>query len=336
MLRVAQGALAGVLALAASGAAWQATASARDARRFPPPGELVNVGGYRLHLHVAGSAEPGRPTVILDAGAQSMAAQWGWVQADLARTTRVVSYDRPGAGFSDAPPAPLDAAGLAADLREALERVGVDGPYVVVGHSMGALTSRAFAARYPDEVAGAVLVDPRRGHLQDDWPEIGALPADTPLLFRLAPAAARLGALRLLDPLGAYVDQLPAVDAGRARAALASPALWTGAFPDARLGESAAELLVAGESLRGLPVVVLSATEPDMAIGGPADRGWFTRLHQRLAAELSDRGEHRLVGGADHMSIVTNQRHAATVAAATREVVDQAVSSPDTPSAVAR
>jgi pimeloyl-ACP methyl ester carboxylesterase len=328
-LRGLAGLLGVVVALGATGAAWQAAAAARDARRFPPRGELVDVGGYRLHLDVAGAAEPGEPTVILDAGSGSMAAQWGWVRDDLAGSTRVVAYDRPGTGYSDAPPAPLDAAGLAADLGEALDLAGVEGPYVVVGHSMGALTARAFAVAHPGQVAGMVLVDPRVSRLQDDWPEVGALPAGTPLLLRLAPFAARLGVLRVLDPRGDNVDQLPAPDAGRARAALAAPGHWAGVFPDARLGESAAELLTAdGADLAGLPLVVLSATEPDTSIGDAADRAWFTGLHERLATAASTSGEHRLVDGADHMSIVTDPRHAAAVTDAIREVVQAGAAGP--------
>src|SRR3954447_17839407 len=93
--------LAVVLASAGIGATWQAIASRRDRRRFPPPGRLVDVGGHRLHLVVAGSPTEA-PTVVLEAGMASMSANWAWVQRDVAERFRVVSYDRAGLGWSDA------------------------------------------------------------------------------------------------------------------------------------------------------------------------------------------------------------------------------------------
>jgi len=113
--------------LIASGLAYQAILSEVDERRYPPPGQMVDVGGYRLHLNVMGRGESG-PTVILDAGSQSASVQWGWVQPRVARFARVVSYDRPGTGWSDAPPEPLGARRLAEDLHRALGEAGVEGP----------------------------------------------------------------------------------------------------------------------------------------------------------------------------------------------------------------
>ncbi len=100
--------LCGIAALLAAGLAYQAIATEVDERRYPPPGERVDVGGYRMHLNVAGQDERG-PTVILDAGSQSASFQWGWVQPEVAEGVRLVAYDRPGNGWSEAPPGPLDA-----------------------------------------------------------------------------------------------------------------------------------------------------------------------------------------------------------------------------------
>lgn len=311
-----------VVALLAAAAGGQRIAEQLDERAFPSA-QLVDVGGRLLHLDVSGRSAPGQPTVLLDAGSASTQAQWGWVQPALSVRGRVVSFDRPGTGRSDPADGAPDVRRHVADLREALRRLGVAGPYLLVGHSMGALTTRAFAALHPEEVVGIVLVDPRIGRLQDDWPEVGALPASTPLELRIAPVAAAVGLLRIVDPMGDHVDRLPPAAAGRARAALASPRHWSGVFPDAQLGESAAALLE--DEVRppgGLPLTVLSATEPDPSIGGPADRARFTALHERAARELSDRGRHVLVPGADHVDVVTDQRNAQVVVRAVADLLD--------------
>jgi pimeloyl-ACP methyl ester carboxylesterase len=319
--------LCGIAALLAAGLAYQAIATEVDERRYPPPGEMVDVGGYRMHLNVAGQDERG-PTVILDAGSQSASFQWGWVQPEVAKDARVVSYDRPGTGWSDAPPEPLDAGEFAKDLHEALDKAGTKGPYVVVGHSMGSLTARAFAERYSDEVMGAVLVDPRNLSLHEDFPNEfpeASVPADPPVAVRLQAVAARLGVVRVLDPLGSYAERLPARQEGEGRAYVASQKPYSGLWADVRLGENAAaEALRDGEHLDDEPLVVLSAGEPDAMNFPPGDRRGFTAMHGQMARGLSARGEHRVVRGADHLSIVVEREHAGAVADAVQEVIEEA------------
>lgn len=318
MLLVITGGLTG------TGLLYQAVAEARDQRLFPAPGQLVDVGGYRLHLQVMGE-DTGRPTVILEHGSSSMSAQWGWVQPEIARFTRVVAYDRPGQGWSEPAPTQLDAVGLAEDLHAALEQRGVSGPYVLVGHSMGSLPARAFAERYAHEVVGIVLIDPRHLGLSDDFPQLPPInPAARPLTLRLAPVVAQLGLIRLLDPIAYYVDQLPARQAGQARALLASSSTWRGLWSDVVAAESAVPLLRDGEQLSDKPLLIVSAGEPDTMDFPAADRAAFTALHARMADTLSNHGRLQIVAGADHLSIVTDQQHATAVVAAVRDVVDAA------------
>jgi len=318
--------VSGMAALLIVGLIYQAIAVERDERRYPPPGELVDVGGYMMHLDVAGEAGVG-PTVVLDAGSQSASFQWGWVQREVAADGRVVSYDRPGVGWSDVAPASLDAHEFAGDLREALDRVEADGPYVIVGHSMESLTARAFAERYPDDVVGSVLVDPRNFSLHEDFPEEfseAGVPDEPPLAVRLQALAARLGVIRALDPLGDYAARLPVRQEAEGRAYVASQKPYGGLWADVRLGESAAEALRDGERLDGEPLVVLSAGEPDAMNFPPGDRSEFTAMHARMARELSSQGEHRVIRGADHLSIVVEREHAAEVAGAIGEVIRKA------------
>jgi hypothetical protein len=108
-----------IIILFAAGVTYESLASASAFRQHPPPGQLYDVGGYRLHLHLMGE-DQGLPTVVLDHGAGSMSAQWGWVMPEIAQHTRVVAYDRPGMGWSDPSPRQLEANELVRDLHNAL------------------------------------------------------------------------------------------------------------------------------------------------------------------------------------------------------------------------
>src|SRR5918997_4096310 len=145
-----------LLVLAIVGAIYQAIATERAERAYPPPGEMVDVGVYSLHINCVGR---GGPTVVLDAGSRGMSAQWVRVQREVSGTTRVCAYDRAGMGWSEAGPDPRDAEQISGELHTLLGKAGIEGPYVLVGHSLGGMYMQTYAARYPDEVAGLGLVD---------------------------------------------------------------------------------------------------------------------------------------------------------------------------------
>ncbi|MGJ5815992.1 alpha/beta fold hydrolase [Paludibaculum fermentans] len=141
--------------------------AAQDPVQPAPPGVLVDVGGYRVHLYCTGSGSP--TVVVLGAG---FSFDWGLVQPAVARTTRVCTYDPSGTAWSDPPP-PDPAAGASgplarrmpgcgqrvAELHELLSRASIGGPYVIVGYSIGGLYGRLYARNYPEQVAGMVIVD---------------------------------------------------------------------------------------------------------------------------------------------------------------------------------
>lgn len=129
----------------------------RADKRYPMPGRLVDVGGYRLHIHALGE---GQPTVVLDAGLGEPALTWAAIQPKIAKFSRVCSYDRAGVGWSDPGPQPRTYPRLVEELHTLLTNGGERPPYVLVGHSAGGFTARLFAQTYPEEVAGLVLVDP--------------------------------------------------------------------------------------------------------------------------------------------------------------------------------
>jgi len=132
--RPAIGVIALVLLLISAGVIYQAVASARDLRRYPPPGRLIDVGGHRLHINCTGD---GTPTVVLDAGVCDCSLNWCLFQSEVDKFTRVCSYDRAGIGWSDAGPLPRTSMRIVRELHTLPENAGIPGPYVLVGHSFG-------------------------------------------------------------------------------------------------------------------------------------------------------------------------------------------------------
>ncbi len=127
-----------------------------------PPGVLVDLGGYKLHVLCTGT---GHPAVVLSAGSGDFSLDWSLVQPELAKITRVCSYDRAGEGWSDLGPAPRTKLQEVFDLRRALAKAHETGPFILVGHSMGGEIVRMCAMGHPADVAGLVLVD---GSHEDD------------------------------------------------------------------------------------------------------------------------------------------------------------------------
>ena len=145
-----------LLLLMLVGVAYQGIGSARDARRYPAPGQMVDVGGHRLHLCCMGER---RPTVVMDAGLTASSLSWRLVQSEVSKFTRVCSYDRAGLGWSEPSPMPRTSQQIVQELHALLANAGIKGPYVLVGHSFGGFTARLYAATYSDEVVGMVLLD---------------------------------------------------------------------------------------------------------------------------------------------------------------------------------
>jgi len=123
--------------------------------KYQPPGRLIDIGGYRLHLVERGVG----PVVIFEAALGGGAFDWAVVAEQLASHARTISYDRAGNGWSDPGPGSRTPQQIADELHEALKRAGISPPYVLVGHSLGGLYVQVFARRFPGEVAGMVLVD---------------------------------------------------------------------------------------------------------------------------------------------------------------------------------
>jgi pimeloyl-ACP methyl ester carboxylesterase len=194
--RVATGLLIIMLGLALVGSIYETRAETADALAYPPPGQMVDVGGYRLHINCIGT---GSPTVVIDAGLGDWSTMWGYVQNDVAKTTRICTYDRAGLGWSEAGPLPRDAMQFAKELHTLLQNAAITGPYVLVGHSMGGLTVRVFAHEYPSEVAGIVLIDSMSPAAFTVFPaDAASRPASPEHVFSVTAGLARFGLARLL------------------------------------------------------------------------------------------------------------------------------------------
>ena len=177
-------AIGAVLILA--GAVYQAVGTAADLDRYPPPGRLIDIGGFRLHLVESGGDGP---PVILESGISATCLNWTQVRSEVSTFARTYAYDRAWLGWSDPSEQPRTTSIIIRELRTLLGSAHVPAPCVLVGHSFGALLVRVYAAAYPEQVAGLILVDPLSPH---EWIDI--TPAQVRML-RLGVKLARRGAL---------------------------------------------------------------------------------------------------------------------------------------------
>lgn len=296
----------GLLAITSIGAGYQTLGSAFDARHRSMPGQLLDVGGHRLHLNCTGT---GSPTVVLEPGAGEMAANLAWITPAVSRTTRTCVYDRPGRGWSD-PAEPRSGAQLAEELHVLLDRAGVPGPYVLAGHSFGGLYVLAYAARYPDDVSGMVLIDSTSpaatsGPASDTRP--GAVAERVAALLS---ATARLGLSRLYA--GFAFEDLPPRARTCVRASVATPATVRSTIDEYLMGAASMRDAAALHDLGDKPLVVLTAP-----VGAAA--GWSVR--QDRLATLSRNTTHRVIDGASHEDLVAAVKYADVTARAITDVV---------------
>lgn len=145
-------------------------AKARLGAQYLPTGQMVDVGGYRMHINCQGDPAAS-PTVVMDAGQGEPGLTWASVQPKVAEFTRVCTYDRAGLGWSERSPKPRTPSNIVEELHTLLARAGMEPPYVLVGHSAGGLYARIYAQEHPGEVVGMVLVDAAHEELDVRSPE---------------------------------------------------------------------------------------------------------------------------------------------------------------------
>ena len=278
---------------------WARHALIRD---FPPPGQLLDVGGFQMHIHCLGS---GSPTIILDAGGNDFSIFWAPVQARLAEHNRVCSYDRAGLGWSQSSPAPRTTPVIVQELRQLLAAAQIEGPYLLVGHSLGGVHMRQFARLHPDEVVGLALVD--SAHEAQIERIAGFAPA-------IEQARAQFGTLATLSGIGLLAlapeqipDRgLPAQQAAQYRAVLAARPQFQGMR--AETAQMASSLRAASQAapatLGELPLLVFSRGLPDpLPQMSAAEAQAYETEWRQLQAELvglSSRGHQTIASQSGH------------------------------------
>ncbi|WUJ67915.1 alpha/beta hydrolase [Kribbella soli] len=295
----------GILALASIGGGYETVREATDAKTYAMPGQLIDVGGHSLHLNCTGS---GSPTVVLEAGGGEMSSNLGWITPAVAGTTRVCVYDRAGRGWSEPADSPQDGTQIATDLHTLLHRGNVPGPYVLAGHSFGGLYVRTFAARYPDEVAGMVLVDSTAAKSSSpgdasssDLVERGAA---------LVSASARVGLVRLYNQVS--FGSLPPRSRDEVRATGATASNLRSTIDEYVQANNSMQQATAFKDFAGKPLVVLTA-------GSGNDAAW--QAMQKDLAGLSTNSSQRVVEGAVHEALVGDEEYAAATSQAVLDVV---------------
>ncbi len=243
-------------------------------------GQMISIGSHRLQIHLEGK---GAPVVVIDAGITDQLDKLRPLQERIARVTHVITYNRAGYGQSEPGPLPRHSGREAQELKTLLEKASVPGPYVLVGHSLGALNIQVFASKYPDDVAGIVLLDP------------------PPLSFILGQEYRELGMMaeQMTAEWQAIADSAAKSTDVQEKARSAFFSMIASEHRE-MFGESA-RLVSAVLTFGDMPLVVMAAGKPNPAFGEVAEeyqRYWIEQ--SRALADKSTNGKFVLAEGASH------------------------------------
>lgn len=294
-----------------------------------PPGQKVDLGGFRLHALVSGQ---GAPSVVLEPALGGFALQYAYIRKGVSAFTRVVAYDRAGQGWSDPSPNPRTPEHLAGELHALLAGLGLPPPYVLAGHSYGGLLTRVYAGFYPQEVAGIVLIDSTHEDEYEIFPNIDKMTAQLAFGVRLVRLAARLGLAKPLTrlSLGSAAKAFSREDLDTFLSIASQPKHHQTVLAEfsqhRRFYGAQSEV---PRTLGDTPLVVVTAGS---SVSGRGKVGGMTadqvnarhqQLQQSLAC-LSTRGEQIIIPNATHFSIFTQPDHANQVVEAIRRLVEHA------------
>ena len=295
------------LALLAIGGAVETVVEATDGGPSADGGQLIDIGGHKLYISCGGT---GSPTVVLEGGAGQGSAYFARILPTVAETTRVCAYDRAGRGRSEPAVGPQDGPAIARDLHALLVASGNPGPYILAGHSSGGVYVRFFAAAYPDEVVGVVLLDAQSPHATPLQTTGQAAQNPISTLSGILPGLARVGIARLVTAAGS--TELPADVEARRHAAESTPQ-GVSSFGDefARL-DGILDAAGALPDLGDRPLAVVTAAAE------PLD-GWLAQ--QDRLATLSTNVSHRVFPDLTHVSLIESPKGATAASDAIVAVV---------------
>ena len=307
-------------------------AKAELAKQYPPPGQMVDVGGYRLHLNCQGSKQSAdSPTVVLESGTGEYSLTWDQVQREVAQFARVCAYDRAGLGWSERGPNPRTAPYVVEELEALLAGAGVEPPYVLVGHSMGGLYARYYAYEHPEKVAGMVLEDSEHEEQNQRLPEALTKANEQATQMLRIPQLLSASGLLALNPASYPSQSLYPMAPGTEetfKALLALSPQWFATAIEETSAEAescAAMRSIQDRSLGDMPLIVVSAGE----FSDPAVLNLSAEEHaQAMAAwaelqpelvTLSSNSKQVIAEGAEHFIHVDRPE---LVIDAVREVVE--------------
>lgn len=306
-----------LLVLVLLGVTFQTIATGIDNRTYAPRGELYTVNGRQMHMVCMGQSQAGAPTVILQAGGANESLWWYWVQQQLAAHGRVCAYDRAGLGRSEAAGAPRDPLTIVGELHDLLATAGIQPPYVMAGHSYGAVLARIYAAQYPAETVGIALVDGMPLELKDlskaefDAYKWTFYAAQAPLWVMYRLGVGRLFIAGSIEAMG----YPPALAAELAAFSLHNQTCDTDFAEKGFAGMWALmQAALAAEKLGDLPMAVLWASESGTNQASYA-------AYRAEVADYSTNSVTRTIEGADHGSILGNEQYAQQVSDAILAVI---------------
>jgi pimeloyl-ACP methyl ester carboxylesterase len=295
--------------------------------KLPPPGQMVDMGDFRLHAIVQGE---GSPAVVFESGGGGFALQFSRILPAVAAFTRVVAYDRAGQAWSDASPRPRTPENLTGEMHTLLEKLEVPPPYVLVGHSLGGLIARIYAGRYPGDLAGLVLVDSSDVEQYSIFPSLDVITRQMKTGMNIMKVATRLGLGKALTKMSLKTSTrgLPAEDLDTFATISSTMKHYTASYDEmAQLpcyfgsqsqvppdpGDIPTAVITAGRSVSG-----------KQKFGGMTlDAFLLKHLEwQKALAARARHGEHTVIEGATHLSVLTQEEYASQVVGVIRRMAE--------------
>jgi pimeloyl-ACP methyl ester carboxylesterase len=255
----------------------------------------------------------GSPTVVTESGATGTSIEWSaWVQPEVAKATQVCAYERAGLGWSEGGPEPRDARQITSELHTLLANADIPGPYVLVGHSVGGHYARVYADRYPEEIAGMVLVDSSHPEQFERLPGMESGLTRINVISKVGPVLAATGVIRLSGMFPLPPDLPPLQRKQGDNLIYQTPHLMA-AFKEFDALPKTMEQAHNSHRLGEKPLAIVSASDHEGGADSKAEarrseRAW--QVLQEELADLSSNSTRQVVEGSDHVSVVTRQRHA--------------------------